>query len=250
MLFSFEVISLTTLLILAGTSFLTSLITASLGAGGGVMMLGVMGQLLPVQVIIPVHGLVQLGSNAGRAIMSIRYIDFKMIVEWLPGIILAGAMGLFFLVSLPPKVMYLSIASFILFLCWGPKLPSYAMSKKGLFLVSCLTSFLGLFVGASGPLVGAFLKQAYKSRLALVATFALIMSLQHLIKLVVFGSTGFDLVPWLVPVLVMVIAGIAGTKVGLNLSMKVLDKNYQTLFNWVLTVLAFRLIWLSLQEYL
>ncbi|MEC8482909.1 MAG: sulfite exporter TauE/SafE family protein, partial [Pseudomonadota bacterium] len=83
MQFSFEVLSLTTLLILAVTSFLTSLMTASLGAGGGVMMLGVMGQLLPVQVIIPVHGLVQLGSNAGRAIMSIRYIDFKMILKWL-----------------------------------------------------------------------------------------------------------------------------------------------------------------------
>ncbi|MEC8081072.1 MAG: sulfite exporter TauE/SafE family protein [Pseudomonadota bacterium] len=245
MQFSFEVLSLTTLLILAVTSFLTSLMTASLGAGGGVMMLGVMGQLLPVQVIIPVHGLVQLGSNAGRAIMSIRYIDFKMILKWLPGIFLGGGVGLVFLISLPPTVMYLSIAGFILFLCWGPKLPSYAVTGKGLFLVSYLTSFLGLFVGASGPLVGAFLKQIYQARLTLVSTFALIMSLQHLIKLLIFGHAGFDINLWLVPVAIMITSGAFGTWVGLNLANKIADKRYHRLFDAVLTLLALRLIWMA-----
>ena len=245
MLSSFEIIPQTTLLILAVTSFLTSLMTASLGAGGGVMMLGVMGQLLPVQVIIPVHGLVQLGSNAGRAMMSIEHIDFKMIVKWLPGILLGGYIGLFFLVSLPPKIMYLSIASFILFLCWGPKLPTYAVTGKGLFLMSSITSLIGLFVGASGPLVGAFLKQIYQTRMVLIATFALIMSMQHLTKLMVFGLAGFDLMAWLFPVVIMIVTGMAGTWLGLKLSSRLRDNSYQTVFNFVLTFLALRLIWLS-----
>lgn len=245
-MFDFEVISLSTALILVGTSFLTSMMTASLGAGGGVMMLGVMAQLVPVQAIIPVHGLVQLGSNSGRALMSVRHIDFPMIFKWLPGIILGGGIGFFFLVSLPPNVMYFSIAGFILFLCWGPKLPSAIVGRKGLFLISLVSSFVGLFVGASGPLVGAFIKQIYQARMTLIATFALIMSLQHLMKMFVFGQTGFDIVPWLIPVIAMILAGMAGTWVGLRISANLNDKTYHKVFNVILTLLALRLIWQAL----
>lgn len=245
-MFDFEVISLSTALILAGTSFLTSMMTASLGAGGGVMMLGVMAQLVPVQAIIPVHGLVQLGSNSGRALMSVRHIDFSMILKWLPGIILGGGIGFFFLVSVSPKVMYFSIAGFILFMCWGPKLPSGATSGKGLFLMSLISSFVGLFVGASGPLVGAFLKQIYDARLTLIATFAFTMSLQHLMKMFVFGQTGFDITPWLIPVMTMILAGMAGTWVGLRISTNLNDKTYHKVFNIILTLLALRLMWQAL----
>ena len=59
----------TLLVIVSG---LTSFFTASFGAGGGVMLLGVMAQVLPPQLIIPLHGVAQLGSNAGRAAMSWR----------------------------------------------------------------------------------------------------------------------------------------------------------------------------------
>ncbi|MCB1915218.1 MAG: hypothetical protein KDG52_05820, partial [Rhodocyclaceae bacterium] len=58
------------------TAAFTSMMTAALGAGGGVMLLAVMAQVLPPQVIIPVHGIVQMGSNLGRAIMAWRHIDW------------------------------------------------------------------------------------------------------------------------------------------------------------------------------
>ena len=50
-----------TLLIVA--SFFTSLITASLGIGGGVLLLAILASTLPITALIPVHGLVQLGST-------------------------------------------------------------------------------------------------------------------------------------------------------------------------------------------
>jgi uncharacterized protein len=53
------------------TATIISLLTASLGAGGGVMLLGVMAQILPPQLVIPLQGVVQLGSNAGPAAMGL-----------------------------------------------------------------------------------------------------------------------------------------------------------------------------------
>ena len=49
---------------LMGISFLGSFITAAFGIGGGVVVLAVLATLLPPAALIPVHGVVQFGSNA------------------------------------------------------------------------------------------------------------------------------------------------------------------------------------------
>ena len=55
-------------------SLLTSMITASMGAGGGVILLMVLSLCMPPLAVIPVHGMVQMGSNAGRSLMTWRHI--------------------------------------------------------------------------------------------------------------------------------------------------------------------------------
>lgn len=234
--------------VLVSTAFCTSLLTASLGAGGGVLMLGVMAQLLPPQWIIPLHGIVQLGSNGGRAVMSWRYIHWKLLAVFLPGAIVGSLIGLYVLVALPPSIMYFTISGFILFLCWGPKLPKMILGKAGIATMGLVTTFLTLFVGASGPLVGAFIKQLYPERLKTVATFAAAMTLQHICKAAVFGHAGFNLVDWLPLLGCMVLSGAMGTWVGLKLLNKLPDMHFQKIFNIVLTLLAVRLVWQAVES--
>ena len=50
-------------------SFFTSAMTAAAGIGGGVVLLAIMATVYPPAVLIPVHGMVQLGSNGGRALL-------------------------------------------------------------------------------------------------------------------------------------------------------------------------------------
>ena len=50
-------------------SLVTSAITATFGIGGGSLMIAALLLVMPPAVAIPVHGLVQLGSNAGRGLM-------------------------------------------------------------------------------------------------------------------------------------------------------------------------------------
>lgn len=221
----------------------TSLFTASFGAGGGVMLLGVMAQVLPPQVIIPLHGVAQLGSNAGRAAMSWRHIDWRLIGLFLPGAIVGALIGQFVLVALPADVMYFSIAGFILFLCWGPKLPKLVLGKFGTMLAGGITTFLTLFVGATGPLVAAFIKQVFVDRFRTVATFATAMSLQHVLKIVVFEQAGFPIDNWLPLLACMVISGAIGTWIGLKVLKRMPDRHFHRIFNIILTLLAVRLIW-------
>ena len=65
-----EYLSLYTLFGLVALAGLTSFITAFIGIGGGAILLAGLSLLIPTAAIIPVHGLVQLGSNANRAAMT------------------------------------------------------------------------------------------------------------------------------------------------------------------------------------
>ena len=66
-------------------SFLGSFITVAFGIGGGAVMLAVFATLLPAAAIIPVHGLVQLGSNVGRAALTFRHIERPVVVPFFVG---------------------------------------------------------------------------------------------------------------------------------------------------------------------
>lgn len=243
----FEQVTPAVFLLLMVASALGSFLTASLGVGGGVMLLGVMAQVLPPQLIIPLHGVAQLGSNAGRAAMSWRHIDWRLIAAFLPGAVVGALIGSFVLVALPPAVMYLTIALFILYLCWGPKLPKMVLGSWGTVLAGGVTTFITLFAGATGPLVAAFIKQIYADRFRTVATFAMAMSLQHVLKIAVFEIAGFPLEPWLPLLACMIVSGAIGTWVGLKLLKRMSDHYFQRIFNIALTLMALRLIWQSVE---
>ena len=70
------------LIVLAG---LTSFITAAFGAGGGLLLLVVMASIMPMSAVIPVHGLVQLGSNANRMLLTLKHIDLSMLIYFSVG---------------------------------------------------------------------------------------------------------------------------------------------------------------------
>ena len=61
-------------------SFLTSAITASLGLGGGLILLVALASFLPPLVVIPIHAVVQLGSNFGRqsAAPTYQLVDHRI----------------------------------------------------------------------------------------------------------------------------------------------------------------------------
>ena len=120
----------------------------------------------------------------------------------------------------------------------------------GTFVAASATTFISHFVGATGPLVAAFIKQQQKgNRQATVATFAATMTLQHAPKTLVYTAAGFVFYDWLGLALLMILAGAIGTKLGLGLLNKVSDQRFAKIFNGLLTLLALRLIWQALSGY-
>jgi uncharacterized membrane protein YfcA len=92
-------------------------------------------------------------------------------------------------------------------------------------------------------MVAAFLHRHGEDKMQTVATFAATMTGQHLLKGVVFSAVGFAFADWLPLVVAMILSGMLGTWIGLNLLRKVSSVWFNRLFRLIVTLLALRLLW-------
>lgn len=235
------------LALLLGASFATSLITAALGIGGGAILLAVLASLLPPSVLIPVHGVVQLGSNAGRAAIMLGDVDRSVIGPFLLGSAVGAALGGLVAVELPPAAIEIGVGLFVL---WSVASRPPAIFRRAAALTGAASTFLSMFFGATGPFVAAYVKTLGLGRLGHVATHAAFMTIQHLVKTLAFGLFGFAFGEWLPLVLLLVASGFAGTVVGRHVLHRLPERRFMLALNAILVLLALRLIWSGASRWL
>ena len=237
-----EVLSAGEFWLLVVVSFFTSFTTAAVGIGGGTVLLAVMAQVVPVKAIIPVHGVVQLGSAVGRTLVMYASINKALFGWFLIGCVVGAIIGGQIVVTLPVNMLRVTLGMFILYSTWGPALGGLARSTKALAVGGLLTTTLTMFVGATGPFVMALVRPFQLPPLAVVATFSACIAFQHLVKVLVFGLIGFAFGPYLPLILLMIATGFAGTLLGKRHLLRVDPKKFAMGLNIVLTLLALRLI--------
>ena len=116
--------------VLVAASFFTSALTAAAGIGGGLLMLALMAYFIPVSALIPVHGLVQLGSNISRTLVQRQYIDWRITRIFLAGSFFGAALGALLAVQLPEGVLEAFLGLFIVIMVWI-KLPALRNATAG-----------------------------------------------------------------------------------------------------------------------
>jgi uncharacterized membrane protein YfcA len=228
---------------LVALSLFTSALTAAAGIGGGLVLLSVMASFLPPVVVIPIHGVVQLGSNAGRAALMRRHIDGHILVPFALGSLLGIGLGAKLFVALPTPTLQAILGLFVLTSVWLPKLKASKIPNRGFALVGIVGSFCTMFVGATGPFVASFITPDRLERHAVVATHASCMTLQHSLKVAAFGFLGFAFLPWVPLLVIMVAAGFLGTMLGKRLLDHLPHRLFAKAFKLVLTLLALRLLY-------
>jgi uncharacterized membrane protein YfcA len=229
-------------LLLAGVSFLTSALTAAMGLGGGVALLAAMASVMPPAALIPVHGVVQWGSNAGRAVIQRRYVAWSLVLPFTAGSLLGALAGGQMVVTLPGWLLKGVVGLFVLYATWAPKLKLGDLRPLAFGLGGAVATFLTMFVGATGPFVGALLAPKPLDRLQLVGTFAVCMTLQHGLKILAFGLLGFAFGPWIGLIAAMTATGFLGTLAGTRLLRRLPERTFRAGFKWVMTLLALQLL--------
>ncbi|ORE93729.1 permease [Stappia sp. 22II-S9-Z10] len=231
-------------------SFFTSALTAAVGIGGGVVLLAALTFVIPPIALVPVHGVVQLGSNTGRAIIMAKNVSMRLIVPYALGSVVGAVLGGLLVVELPGEVILLAIGVTILTTTWM-KLPPLGKGERGVLTAGGLIgTFLTMFVGATGPFVMMVLRQAGLPHVRLVATHAMAMVIQHGLKVAAFTTLGFAFSEWAPMMAAMIGAGFLGTLAGAKLLNTLPEKTLKKALNIVLTLISVQLIVRALADLL
>src|SRR5690349_22023789 len=101
--------------ILAVSAVLTSFISGILGMAGGMILMGILLALMPVPAAMMLHGITQLASNAWRAFMWRRSVDWRVFRQFAYAslLVLAAFAFMRFVVSKPVTLIVMGLTPFV-----------------------------------------------------------------------------------------------------------------------------------------
>ena len=229
-------------LILGLITFFTSTIAGLVGVGGGMMLIVILPSFLPLNALIPIHGLTQVSSNLSRAIFGYKDIQYEVIPKFLLGS--AIGIGIFAavlnLISLEYVPLFIGI--YILLSLWSEKFNEKIKKYENYFLAGFFQTGLSMVVGATGPHTMTLLFKDYKDKNKVVATGAALMSITHILKVFVFMYFGFVFFDYIGVIIAMIIGAITGSWVSTKLRDKIDGKKFAIILKVLLSALAIQVI--------
>ena len=230
--------------LLVTASLVTSFISAAFGIGGGFTLIALLALLLPPAALIPVHGIVQLGSNAGRVGIMLKQVVWRPVMPFVIGTVTGAGLGAMVVVQLPPWAVQLALGVFIIWAVFA-KLPP--IQQRYILFGGVVSSFLTMFFGATGNFIAAMVKTMNLDPVPHVATHSLMMTFQHLAKVLIFGLIGFQFGPYMILIIGMLISGFIGTIIGSRFLTKAGGRYFKPVLNTILFLAATRLIWAGVE---
>ncbi len=235
---------LTETIVLLVAALITAAISGVLGMAGGVTLISIMAAMLPAAMVVPLHGAIQMVSTGTRSITMRRYMRWKYVLALAPtmviGVLLATRvwsgekMGWF-----RPAVGVL----ILLFLFWRRKAPRLHNLPLWLYPFAGVgIGFLGIFVGATGPLGAPFFLRDEFTKEEIIGTQAVCLAWGHLLKIPAFISLGFNFgANW--PLLLgLSVCVVGGTLIGKRILFRMPAKLFLILFEGLLGAMALYLI--------
>ena len=253
-----DVLTNNDIVILILSAFITSSISAVLGMGGGIILLGIMAIIIPEGYkVIALHGMVQLFSNTTRTYVFRKYVKTQLIKQFFNGALIGISFSVGIIITL---IYYFDVQSaneikvevlkpFIgLFIVWnlflkGPKKAKIVKSFVPVGLVAGLSS---IFVGAVGPLIAPFFLVKSFNKEHIIANKAAAQMITHLSKIPLFiYFFNMDYTAELKILIPLILAVYVGTSFGKKILYFIPELLFKKLFKITLFIIAIRLILLS-----
>jgi uncharacterized membrane protein YfcA len=243
------------IIILIISAFLTSSISAVLGMGGGIILLGIMAIMIPNgYMVIALHGIIQLISNSTRTYVFREYLKKQLIKEFSIGALLGAALSAL-IIFLLTKFYGVNSANEIkidflkpiigVFIIWYLFLKKENKDKKSnsFIKVGGVSGLSSIFVGATGPLIAPFFLNSHLTKKNIIANKAACQMITHLTKIPLFiyffNVNYHQEYKILAP---LIIAVFIGTNFGKKILEMIPEKIFKILFKTALFLIAVRLI--------
>lgn len=226
------------------SALLTSVLSAIFGLAGGAIFFVMLTWALSIREAVPLHSIVQLVSNFSRWAFYFHAIQWKIVFRFILLILPGAYLGGLCFQWINPDWLETLVGVFILISVIIPvPQKGQSFSANWYILLGFLSSFLGMLVAVSGPLIASFFLLNQIKKEELVATKAVCQGLTQLAKIQAFGSVvGFSYAPYSGLILLLCVAAILGTFIGSQLLQKMTDEQYDKYNKYILVVLALSLL--------
>jgi uncharacterized protein len=181
-------LSLATSAIILASVLFTSFLSGILGMAGGMVLMGILAWILPIQAAMVLHAVAQFFSNGSRAFIHRAHIHKPSIKFYLAGLALCFTIFSFGR-YVPDKMVvfaFLGAGPFLPFLLPKKWKPDFTIPWQAFFCGVIVTTFQ-LTGGVSGPLLDTFFQTRKLSRHETIATKAFTQAISHVTKFVYFG---------------------------------------------------------------
>ena len=241
-----EADSVVTLLTITSTAFVTSTLTALIGAGGGTALLLVMLWFVPAASVVPVHGCIQLVSNTARVVLFRRHMHWPVIIRFVIPMPAGVYVGLQLYGMLDQSALQLVIAGFVLLSLLvrvpgavaGRAFPAWAYLPAG-FLIGGAN----MLVGVLAPILGAILRFERLDKERTVGTLGFFGFAGNVFKVAGFALVGFSFADYLPMIACASLATILGNLLGRRLLGGISSAGFAAAFRIMLGLLALKLVW-------
>jgi uncharacterized membrane protein YfcA len=236
---------------LLAATLVTSLISGVIGMAGGMILMGIMSLLLPVETAMLLHGVTQLAANGSRAFLFRRHLRLGVLLPYFAGATIC--LGLFFGVSYVPNegVLCLVLGALPYLGLIKPKqLALDVTHRPTAFACGFSVTVAQLLAGVSGPLLDLFFLEARLDRHEVIGTKAITQSMGHAFKLAYYARFALDAGELAVPEWLFgasVACSFLGTYSGKFLVARMTDDAFRKWSQRVLLVLGAVYIWRGLE---
>ena len=229
--------------IFAALSFVTSLLTSIFSVGGGIIMLVALAQSFSPGTLIPLHGAIQLSNNLSRTFVYREFFKWHLIQNILIATSIGSLGGILLFGAIPEEILIWLIAGTILFFTWAPLDNLILSVMRNDWFCGFISGFAGIFIGANGPLVTAYMQTKNLSPESLVANHGAVMIFQHSIKIFLFMYFfSFSLEEYLFFIFILALTGYAGAVLGKALISSISFESFNIVLKLLLSLLALILV--------
>jgi uncharacterized membrane protein YfcA len=224
-------------------AFVTATLSGVFGMAGGLVLMGTLAFVLPVQAAFVTHGILQLVANGWRSILHRKYVRWD-IVGWYALASLIAGVTVAFLSFTPSKPLLFLLLGLVPGLTWLPQswINLDAAKPPQAFLSGLSVTGLNLTAGVAGPLLDIFFVRTELTRHTIVATKAATQVFAHLAKIVVYGAPmfaggGAGMPPAWVFALAIPLS-MLGTAAGGAILNRMTDVNFKRWTRWIVTAVG------------
>ncbi len=227
-----------------------SLLTSLTGLGGGTLILAGLLLVYPPELALPLHSFTQFTANALRAGIYFNKVSWKTVGAYALLMLPFAWLGAELFEHINSSILKVIVGTLILasIIPWKFKLKSEP--RQSTFVIAgAMSGFMGIFVGAVGPMVTPLFNRLPLGREGNLSTKSAGQMCLQLSKIIAFGgAAGVNYVAIKENIGILMLGSLIGVGISIPIGKKISDQKFDLAVNILLALISIKVLFEGIRE--